>query len=145
MGSDHLLDITLGQILYVMAYQGRFFGLAILPIVILVEASIMYILHWGSVRRSLADSILANLPTTAIGFAWGVISYWMLLETLSYAAIFWGVACLTSIIIEGGILRLIRGNDAKNIKVVIPMANLVSYVVLAIFWWVSFRILGLFQ
>jgi hypothetical protein len=98
-------------------------------IVLGLEAVVLWSLKWDTFGRSLLASFLMNLASTIVGvLAIGLLATSLLNNFVSFV-----LALLLSILIEGGVLMLMkRDATTKNWRVA-SIANVVSYGLLGIF------------
>lgn len=130
-------DISLGVWLFIMLGIGLS-ALVAFGLVVLLEAVVLWLMEWNSFLRSLFDSFLANLFTTLLGVYLGPTP-----STFNYIhdpgfiprfVIFWGL----SVLIEGGLILLIRRQPwVKTFKAVCIM-NISSYIFLYLLLHVLF-------
>lgn len=102
-------------------------------IVFVLEALVLWLLKWGTFGRSLLSSFLMNLAST-IG---GIVALGLSVSGLFNNFLGFAVALLLSILIEGGVLMLMKRNAARENWRAASIANIVSYGLLGIFLWVS--------
>jgi len=96
---------------------------SILPLVVLVEYVVIQLLRWGKFRQTLGAAIKMNLVSFIVGLALMLMipepDTWQLL-------LFLGVA----IVIETGILAMLKKGVLRENLVAAVLANGVSYIVL---------------
>lgn len=113
------------------------FGLAAFlvfsAIVFGIEALILWLLKWGTFGRSLLASFLMNLASTIVG----VLVIVLLATSLLNNFLTFIVALLLSILIEGGVLMLVKRDATRENWQVAGIANIVSYALLGIFLLLS--------
>lgn len=101
------------------------FSLGALIILILIisvlESIVMLLLKWDKFGRSLWASLLMNVTSTIFGGAL------IALGLLGGSYIWLAVAFVLSILIEGGVLMLMKRGAARQNWIVSLIANLVSY------------------
>lgn len=112
-------DIAGPGLLYAMA-GGALLMLCGSGLILLVESLILWLLKWGSFKRSLLASFVINLSTSILGI--GIVAF----------TIQWGVWGLLidfglSVLIEGAILMLLKRNAARENWVAALAANGASY------------------
>jgi hypothetical protein len=125
----------LHSIFYDVAGPGVFilFGITVFliytAIVFAVEAVVLWLLKWGTIGRSLLSAFLMNLASSIVGImAVGLFA-------IAFDNVLPGyiVALLLSILIEGGVLMLMkRGAVGENWRAAI-IANLASYGLLGVY------------
>ncbi len=92
------------------------------------EALVMKIMDWGTYGRSFLDALLVNLVSTIPGIV--VAQYFPSMEFVGFLAAF-----AVTLLIEGGILALLRRHPASRAMMVALAANLASYLVLALIYF----------
>ena len=97
-------------------------ALIVLTLIIsVVEAIVMLLLKWDKFGRSLWASLLMNVTSTIFG---GVL---IALGLLGGSYIWLAVAFLLSVLIEGGVLMLMKSGAARQNWIVSLTANVASY------------------
>jgi hypothetical protein len=97
-------------------------ALIVLTLIIsVVEATVMFFLKWDKFGRSLWASLLMNVTSTIFG---GVL---IALGLLGGSYIWLAVAFVLSVLIEGGILMLMKRGAARQNWIASLISNLVSY------------------
>jgi hypothetical protein len=97
-------------------------ALIVLTFVIsVVEAIVMLFLKWDKFGRSLWASLLMNVTSTIFG---GVL---VALGLLSGSYIWLAVAFVLSVLIEGGVLMLMKRGAARQNWIASLIANVASY------------------
>jgi hypothetical protein len=106
-----------------VAAAGLFF------IIVLIEALVLYGLKWGSFRLSLVDSFMINLTSATIGVVLFVfaISIWSF--NLGAAPFFLLFGAVT-VLIEGGMLTLLKRHPLRKTWTAAIVINVVSYALL---------------
>jgi hypothetical protein len=107
----------------VVAAAGLFF------IIVLIEALVLHGLKWGSFRLSLVDSFIINLISAAIG----VVLFIFAISTWSFnlgAAPFFLLFGAVTVLIEGGILTLLKRHPLRTTWTAAIVINVVSYALL---------------
>ena len=104
------------------------FGFGIILFILLlalIEAGVLVSLKWGNFRRSLKASVSMNLTSTLFGV--GVVL--VATRGLTLVSIWVAVACafFLCVLIEGGILMLLKREATLLNWVVSLVANLTSY------------------
>ncbi|OGO08513.1 MAG: hypothetical protein A2Z66_12300 [Chloroflexi bacterium RBG_13_66_10] len=107
-------------------------GLVGLAAIVVLEGLVLRNLKWGSLGRSLLDSLLMNAGSTAVG----IVLVWiagdvMLVPGSMGAAIFrlpltWAL----SVVIEAGMLVYFRKKPAREVLRPVLLANVASYLLL---------------
>src|SRR3990172_1953487 len=90
-------------------------------IISVVESIVMLLLKWDKFGRSLWASLLMNVTSTIFG---GVL---IALGLFGGSYIWLAVAFTLSVLIEGGVLMLMKRGAARQNWIVSLVANLVSY------------------
>ena len=114
-----------GSIWVLLAF-GAILAIAFLIAAILLESLVLKLLKWNSYWRSLWASLLMNLASTLVG-----IPLTLLLinaEPVVYLPIAWGV----SVIVEGGVLVLMKRDGGRQNWTAAIVANLASYALLVV-------------
>ena len=102
-------------------------------IVFVIEAVVLWLLKWGTFGRSLLSSFLMNLASTIVG----ILAIGLSVTGLSNNFLGFVIALLLSVLIEGGVLMLMkRGATRENWRAA-SIANVVSYALLGIFLLLS--------
>jgi hypothetical protein len=94
---------------------------------LVIESLALWLLKWASFGRSLLASFLMNLASTIVGF--------ILLAFSFYVANFYTlflVEFLLSVLIEGGVLMLMKKGAARQNWIASLVANAASYGFLAV-------------
>lgn len=98
----------------------------------IVESVVMLLLKWGMFRRILWASLLMNVTSTIFG---GVL---IALGLFSDSYIWLAVAFVLSVLIEGGVLMLMKRGAARQNWIASLVANLVSYLLIILpFVWLT--------
>jgi len=107
-------------------------GVVGLAAIVVLEGLVLRNLKWGSLGRSLLDSLLMNAGSTAVG----IVLVWiagdvMLVPGSMGAAIFrlpltWAL----SVVIEAGMLVYFRKKPAREVLRPVLLANVASYLLL---------------
>ncbi len=114
-----------GSIWVLLAF-GAILAIAFLIAAILLESLVLKLLKWNSYWRSLWASFLMNLASALVG-----IPLTLLLinaEPVVYLPIAWGV----SVIVEGGVLVLMKRDGGRQNWTAAIVANLASYALLVV-------------
>ena len=107
-----------------------FGALIVLTLIIsIVETVVMLLLKWGKFGRSLWASLLMNVTSTIFG---GVL---IALGLFGGSYVWLAVAFVLSVLIEGGVLMLMKRGAARQNWIASLIANVVSYlfIILPIF------------
>lgn len=96
-----------------------------LVIVSLSEAVVLKLLKWGTFLRSLLASFLMNLASTLIGVGLVIV---VDVEGLWFVVIAWAV----SVVIEGGVLTLMKRDAGRQNWLAVLVANVASYLLLVL-------------
>jgi len=114
--------------------------LLLLTLVIsIVESIVMLLLKWNKFSRSFWASLLMNVTSTIIGMFW--VFAMGFLSDLNIWLIF-AVSFLLSVLIEGGILMLMKRGATWQNWIVSLIANLVSYLFIILPSFIRPQILG---
>jgi hypothetical protein len=106
-------------------------ALIVLTLIITVaESVVMLLLKWGTYRRILLASLLMNVTSTIFGGVLIAVG----LFARSYISL--AIAFVLSVLIEGGVLMLMKRGAARQNWIVSLSANLVSYlfIILPFVW-----------
>jgi len=108
-------------------------ALTVLTLIIsVVESIVMLLLKWDKFGRSLWASLLMNVTSTIFG---GVL---IALGVFSDSYIWLAVAFVLSVLIEGGVLMLMKRGAARQNWIASLVANLVSYLLIILpFVWLT--------
>lgn len=99
-----------------------FGALIVLTLIIsIIEAVVMLLLKWGKFGRSLWASLLMNVTSTIFG---GVL---IALGLFGGSYIWLAVAFVLSVLIEGGVLMLMKRDAARQNWIASLIANVASY------------------
>jgi hypothetical protein len=98
---------------------------------LVIESLALWLLKWDTFGRSLLAAFLMNLVSTIIG----LVPFGVVLAGLNYSSLFL-LAFLFSVLIEGGVLMLMKKGAARQNWIASLFANALSYVFLAVllFW-----------
>ena len=100
-------------------------ALIVLTLIIsVVESIVMLLLKWDKFGRSVWASLLMNVTSTIFG---GVL---IALGLFSDSYIWLAVAFVLSVLIEGGVLMLMKRGAARQNWIASLVANLVSYLLI---------------
>lgn len=120
----HLLDIPAGSELV----EGTATVAVILAVIlagpILVEAIVLWVLRWSKFARALVASLLANVATIVLGVVLAVVG----LAIDSFGMLFF--AFVLSILVEAGVLILLKPNAIGEAWRFSAIINTVSYVLI---------------
>ena len=98
-------------------------------IVFVLEAVVLWLLKWDAFGRSLLSSFLMNLASTIFGILLiGLSLIGLLNDFLGFV-----IAFVLSVLIEGGVLMLMKRNATRENWRVAIIANVISYSLLGIF------------
>jgi hypothetical protein len=96
----------------------------ILVLVVIGEGVILRLLKWGTFWRSQMASLLANIASLIVGG-------FMLAFNINSVPVFLGIAFVLTVLVEAGVLMLMkRGASGENWRASL-IINVVSYVMLA--------------
>jgi hypothetical protein len=134
----HLLDVGLGDILMILLMYG-IGALVVCLLVVLLEAVVLWLMDWNSFLWSFIDSFLANLSTTILGlfFEPMTLSSGYINEPgfIPRFVLFWGL----SVLIEGGLLYILRRQSLGKTFSASCMMNIASYILLFILCLALFK------
>jgi hypothetical protein len=120
-GVEDLVAFGIGLIIFIL-------------IITLIEAGVMGLLKWDKFKRSVTVSWWMNAASTIFGMG----SVLMSVMGLDKFSIWWviAIAFLVSVLIEGGILMLVKRNTPRLNWTVSLIANVTSYllVILPLAW-----------
>jgi hypothetical protein len=119
-----LWDVAGPEILVVFGV-GTFLVAA--PFIALAEAVVLRLLKWNTFWRSLLDSLLMNLASTLFGVC--ILTFGLFTNSVWIGLLVSGVL---SVLIEGGVLTLLKRHPARQTWLASLVANLVSYAGLAV-------------
>ncbi len=100
-------------------------ALILLTIIISVaEAVVMFLLKWGSFVRSLLASLLMNVTSTIFGGVLVVVGFY------SDPYLLLAIGFVLSVVIEGGVLMLMKRDSGLRNWIVSLVANSASYLLI---------------
>jgi hypothetical protein len=114
-------------------------GLVMLGVIILLEALILRRLNWATLGRCILDSFVMNIASAFIGLslAWILpIDLTRARETGMLFPIFF-ISFALSVFSEAGVISLLRKRPVREIIRSFAVVNLVSYILLIIFFEVG--------
>ena len=126
------LDMPLYQLSVLVvgvACLGLFLALALVLLIALVEALVLWGFDWGTFFRSWRDAFWANLASTLAGIPLGLVMQETMLT-------WWGLAisALLSVAIESVVLWLLKRDIApKRLLLICGAANAASYFLIVVF------------
>jgi hypothetical protein len=107
--------------------------IAFVPVVV-IEATVLWLLKWGSFGRSLRDSAVANLVSMLLGLVFALV-FALVFQSYEWYTwpplIFGGVAWVLSILIEACTLGWLEHYESRRTEIAAVVINTVSYLVLA--------------
>ena len=139
-------DVAIGP---TILFGGLAFGLILFVPILIIEALALWGLKWGSFGRTLVDALLANVASAIFGLVFFTVFFSVSFQcrrvptadgqhsvqscdwTISPAVWFIAMAAL-SILIEGGVLLLLRRHPARRTWRSAVLENVASYVLLAV-------------
>jgi hypothetical protein len=137
-----IADVAAGPAVFAF---GVVAGVVLVFIIALVEAVVLRLLRWAGFWRSLLDSFVMNLVSTLVGLVLNAFAAdfyqscgyspdrggrfcdW-LVSPRSLLALAW----LLSVLVEGGVLLLLRRHSARQTWLAALAANIASYVPIAL-------------
>ena len=127
------LDIGFGYFLSTTFIFGLF---VVFFAVVFIETLILWVMKWGSFRRSLFVSALMNIVSGLIGiFIFLAITF---LDLNIYFIPYWIFSWLLSTLLEG-IFLFYSGQKSRRAWIVAAIANIGSYLLIVpIAWYLSF-------
>jgi hypothetical protein len=141
-----IADVAVGP---TILFGGLTLGVIVFIPILIIEALVLWRLRWGSFGRSLIDALIANVASTIFGLVFfalffttafqctrvpagdGVHSVQSCGWTISPALWFIAQAAL-SILIEGGVLLLLKRHPPRKTWIAAIAANVASYVLLGL-------------
>ncbi len=93
-------------------------------ILVLIEATVLQFLGWGSIRKALISALAMNFPSSLL-----LILLFMIIKQRWTALI---ISWILAILIEGSILSRIRRNQVRLNFWSAVLANLVSFLLLIV-------------
>ena len=127
-----LLDVALYELSVLIVglfCLGFFAALALVLVVALVEALVLWAFDWGTFSRAWRDAFWANLTSAAAGIPLGLVMKGTMLT-------WWGIVicALLSVAIEFGVLWLLKRAVApKRLLLICGVANAASYFLIVLF------------
>jgi hypothetical protein len=125
--NTNLLDVA-GPGLVVVFGLGAL--VVVLPAIILVEAIVLRLLKWGTLWKALLDAFLMNLASSVAGACVFSLGFLALTSAALWTSLL--VSGVLSVLIEGGVLTLLKRHPARQTWTAALAANLVSYAGLAV-------------
>jgi hypothetical protein len=119
-----LLADVIGGPVFVLA--GGIAALILLAAVVIIETPVLVLMHWQPFLYSLRDAVIVNLVSMAVGFV--MVQVLFPFDLITMVVISW----LLSIIVEGGVLMLLRSESAQRSFLASLAMNTASYVVVAL-------------
>ena len=114
-------DVAGPGVLVAVAVYGLGALIAITLVISLIESVVLYLLKWARFGRSLWASVLMNATSSIVGSILIVIG-------LYQTSFVWFVAAfILSVVIEAGVLVLMKRGSARQNWTVALVANLASY------------------
>lgn len=104
--------------------------LVVSPLIVLVEAVVLLLLRWDGLWRSLLDAFVMNLVSTLAGAC--ILGAGLLFQTPAATWLSLFLAYVLSVVLEGGVLWLMRRRPFGRTAVAAVAANTVSYLGLAV-------------
>jgi len=127
-------DVAVGPAIF---FVGLAFGLMVFVPIWIVETLVLWGLKWGSFGRALLDALIANIASTVFG----LVFFTLFSNTsirLTNSPILWFIALAAlSILIEGGVLLLLKRHPPRKTWTSAIAANLASYALLGLLALVS--------
>ena len=122
---------TGGPLLLLLVFGG--IGLALLPVLFIVEGLALIILKWGSAKRCLLDAVYMNLASTLLGLfaACGLLSGMLRLDTQG-SLVFIFITWTISVVVEGTILTLLKRHPPRQTWLTVLAVNTISYALLVL-------------
>ena len=94
-----------------------------------IESLVMVLLKWGGFGRSLWDSMLMNITSAIFGMVFGIVALTFSDDSpLRHWYTLLAIAFVLSVLIEGGVLMLMKRSAARQNWIVSLIANLSSYI-----------------
>ena len=114
-------------------------GLIVLFAVILLESLVLRRLGWGSLGRCLVDSLIMNITSTVSGVLLGSLLRidLFLLRSTGLLGFLLLASLGLSVIIEGGVISLVRKRGFRETLKPVLYINLASYALFIVFIAVS--------
>lgn len=125
--NTNLLDVA-GPGLVVVFGLGAL--IVVLPAIILVEAIVLRLLRWGTLWKSLLDAFLMNLASSVVGACVFSLGFLALTAEALWTSLL--VSGVLSVLIEGGVLMLLKRHPARQTWTAALVTNVVTYAGLAI-------------
>ena len=139
-------DVAVGP---TILFGGLMLGLVIFVPILIVEALALWGLKWGSFCRALIDALIANVASAIFGLVFFTLFYTTSFQCRriptadgqhsvqscdwTISPILWFIAmAVLSILIEGGVLALLKRHPPRKTWTSAIAANLASYVLLGL-------------
>lgn len=124
MGMSFLLADVIDGPVFVLA--GGMAALVLLAAVVIIETPVLILMRWQPFLASLRDAVIVNVASAAVGLV--MVQTLFYFDPITMVVISW----LLSIIVEGGVLMLLRQESAQRSFLASLAMNTASYVVLAL-------------
>jgi len=138
-------DVAIGP---TILFGGLALGLIVFVPILLIEALALWGLKWGSFGRALVDALLANVASSLFGLVFFAVFFTVSFQCRyiptdsgqdavqscdwTISPVVWFIAMVAlSILIEGGVLLLLKRHPARRTWRSAVVANVASYVLLA--------------
>ncbi len=139
-------DVAIGP---TILFGGLALGLVVFVPIVIVEALALWGLKWGSFRRALLDALIANAASAIFGLVFFTVFFTASFQCRriptadgqhsvqscdwTISPILWFIAMVVlSILIEGGVLALLKRHPPRKIWTSAIAANLASYALLGL-------------
>jgi hypothetical protein len=108
---------------------GVIFGGILAALILLVETVLLWRLRWATFWRGLLGAFLANVASAILGFLWFSV---YLVRQEPPGLLFYIGAFLLSILVEAGILMLLKRNAPRENWRAALIINIASYALIAV-------------
>src|SRR5262245_53916733 len=139
-------DVAVGP---TILFGGLMLGLVIFVPILIVEALAFWGLRWGSFGRALLDALIANIASAIVGLVFFTLFYTASFQCRriptadglhsvqscdwTISPVLWFIVMVVlSILIEGGMLLLLKRHPPRKTWTSVIAANLASYVFLGL-------------
>ena len=141
-----LADVAVGPTILI---GGLTLGLIVFIPILIIETLALWGLKWGSFGRSLLDALIVNVASTIFGLVFFALFFTASFQcrfipydsgqdagqTCDWAIspVLWLIAlAVLSVLIEGGVLLLLKRHPPRKTWVAVSVANVASYVLLGL-------------
>src|SRR5262245_55276746 len=122
-------DVAVGP---TIIFLGLAFGLMVFVPIWIVESLALWGLKWGSFGRALLDALIANGASTIFGLVFFTLFFSSNFQRTNSPILLFVAMVVLSILIEGGVLLLLKRHPPRKTWTSAIAANLASYALLGL-------------